>query len=246
MDLGSALPLNVQHGCNGGFLALQQVIGANNSARKVLLVSADNFSHSGFSRWNADYGLIYGDAAVSTLFDPYNGFAEILFFHTQTLPELETLHRCETPHCESEGSWLRDYDIKATKKHFLEQKSHQSFMVPILSCLESMKEKLIQETNADRTKIKWLVAPFVGNSVREATYEKVFMPLCSRSFWSEGRQFGHTGASDAMIGFYQQLNYDQLEVGDQVLLVSAGAGFSCSVMLLEITSELLQRRTSYD
>ncbi|ENM5790366.1 ketoacyl-ACP synthase III family protein [Vibrio mimicus] len=244
LALYETLPLNIQHGCNGGFLALQQIFKQTEPNHQLLLVSADNFTHSSFSRWNADYGLIYGDAAVSTLFDSNRGFAKVIFFQTKTIPELETLHRLDDPHCENEVSWKQDYDIKATKKHFLQKKSHEAFTYPILFCLESIKDQLIEQIKPKKGSISWLVTPFVGDSVRLSTYEKIFGPLCQRSFWSEGKKIGHTGASDALLGVYMLLNGNQVKIGDQILLVSAGAGFTCSVMLIEITPEFIKKRKS--
>jgi 3-oxoacyl-[acyl-carrier-protein] synthase-3 len=247
LGLIDALPLNVQHGCNGGFLALQQIYRPSlQKKQQLLLTSADNFTHSNFCRWNADYGLIYGDAAVSALFDSEKGFAKVRFFETRTIPELEALHRLEQPHKENGDSWKQDYDIKATKKHFLQRNSREAFIKPILTCLASLKDLLINELGDETQSIDWLIAPFVGDSVRLSTYEKIFAPLCKHSFWEQGRKIGHTGASDALLGLHQLIDNKKINAGETVLLVSAGAGFTCSVMLLEITPEIIKRRKSND
>lgn len=70
-----ALPFTVNQGCNAQLLVLDLVTGllGAQGRRTALVVATDRFAESGFDRFTADYGIVYGDGAaamVLTAIDP--------------------------------------------------------------------------------------------------------------------------------------------------------------------------------
>ncbi|KKC98479.1 ketoacyl-ACP synthase III family protein [Photobacterium halotolerans] len=234
LKVDHALPVSIQHGCNGGFLALKLMAPHIQADRVGLLVTADRFSESGFNRWLGDYGLIYGDAAVAATVSAQSGFAKILHFDICSLPALERLHRLPLPSPETTDSYLSEYDIRQTKKSFLEAFSREGFVQPIQQALTRLRHSLLNQYNLSERPARWLIPPFVGNSIREETYEAYFGDLATHNAWQFGREIGHTGASDGLLGLHLLRQSGQLQSKDRVLVISAGAGFSCSVVLLEM------------
>lgn len=229
-----SLPVNLQHGCNGGFLALKLMAPHIQGDKAGLLATADRFSESGFDRWLGDYGLIYGDAAVAATISAQDGFAKILHFDVCSLPELERLHRLPYPAAESAHSYLDEYNIRETKKSFLADFSREGFIQPIQQALAGLRKSLLEQYDLIEKPARWMIPPFVGNSIRLETYEAHFKDLAIHNAWQFGREIGHAGASDGLLGLHLLRQSHQLRSGDQVLIISAGAGFSCSLVLLEM------------
>src|SRR6266568_6284224 len=88
LDAPQSLPLSLQQGCNSMFIALklarQGFAGGDDAP--ALIVAADRFEASGFERWSADYGLVYGDAAVAITLSPRAGFAKLLHLGVVSVP----------------------------------------------------------------------------------------------------------------------------------------------------------------
>ncbi|WKD30520.1 hypothetical protein [Streptomyces xanthophaeus] len=64
-----ALPFTVSQGCNAQLLVLDLAAGllTGSSRRNALIVATDRFAASGFDRFTADYGIVYGDGAAAAV-----------------------------------------------------------------------------------------------------------------------------------------------------------------------------------
>jgi 3-oxoacyl-[acyl-carrier-protein] synthase-3 len=236
LDAPQSLPLTLQQGCNGAFIAIELArrgFGSDLDA-PALIVAADRFEASGFNRWSADYGLVYGDAAVALTLSPTAGFAKVLHMGVASVPALERMHRHDVPAPETEHSHVDEYDIRATKRSFLQRHSRDAFMLPLLASLRRLRDELLAAHDLRGEPADWFVPPFVGNRIRMPTYEHVFAELASANAWCIGREIGHTGASDALLALWRLRHDGRLAPGQRVLMVSAGAGFSCAVALLQM------------
>ncbi len=231
-----AIPINLQIGCNGGFTTMKlfEKLSDSPEEHQSLFISSDSFSNSGFNRWNSDYGLVYGDASVATVTSTKMGFAKVLNFEFSSIPELESMHRLDQASPECNESYISEYDIKATKKNFLASYDKGGFTKPIEKKLNLMLEELIDNFDLDTKPVEWLVTPFLGNKIRESVYDKIFAPYALNTSWDFGKTIGHTGTGDALLGLWKLHSNNLLISGQRVLLISAGAGFTCSAMLLEI------------
>ncbi|WDE11561.1 ketoacyl-ACP synthase III family protein [Thalassomonas haliotis] len=232
-----ALPLTIQQGCNGAMIALklaEKTLSCDAENKNALIVAADRFAASGFDRWMGDYGLIYGDAAVAAVISPTAGFAKILHSTVISVPELEALHRMDQASPEGINSSKDEYDIRATKKLFLQNHSRDGFLGPIQKALLSLRSGLLEDYDLLREPADWLIPPYVGSRIRNESYDKYFGDLAHKNGWQFGRTVGHLGASDALIGLYNLRQKGLLSRGQRVLMLSAGVGFSCSVVLLQV------------
>lgn len=231
-----AIPFNLTQGCNAALIGISLAReGLSEGSTDAVLVSgSDRFSGSGFNRWNSDYGLIFGDAAVSVVVSKQPGFARIVHLATASVPQLEELHRMEQPLPETADSIQTDFYIRSNKKRFLQNFGVEGFKQPILQALAGLREGLLTQTDILDHPADWMVPPFVGNANRHATYDQCFADLAHNNAWSFGREIGHTGTGDGLLGLWNLQQQGLIASGSRVLIVSAGAGFTCSVMLLDI------------
>ncbi len=235
--------LSLAQGCNGlmsGLAALAPSVGP----APTLFVGADRFSGSGFDRWRSDYGLVYGDAAAAFLVSRDSGpsatsfgaggrLGRILHLGIEGVPAVEEMHRGAAPEPEDSNSWIRENNVRQTKKRFLETQGRAGFVAPLMSALGRLREGLEHSPHWSG-RASWLLPPLVGNGIREATYEATFGPLAQESGWQIGRELGHMGTTDGWVVLSLLKERQLLASGDQVILLSAGVGFSCGLALIEI------------
>lgn len=232
---GSTPVLVVQQGCNGLLQSMAMMRSAMyaDPTRPSLFVGADRFEASGFDRWESDYGLVYGDAAAAILLSARTGFARIVHLEIDGAPELEELHRDPSATPEGPGSWREEYDVKRSKKTFLEAHGQEGFTKPLNAALARLKAGLLSDPEWSGP-VKWIFTPFVGSKIRQTTYEAAFGDLGHHSGWEIGKTLGHLGTTDGWVGLQYLRAAGKLTSGDRVLIVSAGVGFSCGLALIEI------------
>lgn len=232
---GSVPVLAIQQGCNG----LLQAIALLGEAcrvqplRPALFVGADRFEASGFDRWQSDYGLLYGDAAAAVVISGQTGFARILHLAIDGAPELEELHRDPTFAPEGPDSWRSEYDVRRSKKAFLATHGQDGFTGPLNAALFRLKTGLLAHPAWDGP-VEWVLTPFVGSKIRDATYDAAFAELGRRSGWEIGKHLGHLGTTDGWVGLEEIRRSGAVARGDRILIVSAGVGFSCGLVLIEM------------
>jgi 3-oxoacyl-[acyl-carrier-protein] synthase-3 len=82
--LTDGLPINVQHMCNGGALALQiaaKWLIATPDMGSVLVTSGDRFRGPGFDRWSTDDDAAYSDSATAVLLGRTGEGEDFLHLH---------------------------------------------------------------------------------------------------------------------------------------------------------------------
>ena len=233
LELSGEVPaLAIQQGCNGLIQAVAMTMTEGNTD-SALFVGADCFHSSGFNRWGSDYGLVYGDAAAAFVLSRKSGFARMLQTKIDGVPALEELHRDPNPSPETQTSWQTEYDVRRTKRAFLQAHGAEAFADPLVAALQRLRSDLEQNPHW-RGEADILLTPFVGDKTRNATYEHVFGHLAPRNAWEIGKTLGHLGTTDAWVGLDQLRQQGALHSGQHVLIISAGVGFSCGATLLEI------------
>ncbi|MGF9564496.1 hypothetical protein [Neorhizobium sp. JUb45] len=227
-----AISLSVNHGCNGLMLAiLSNASMLTLRGGNGLSVASDCFSGSGFNRWNSDAGIAYGDAAVAVCLSEESGFAKILYMDFDSVPLLEEMHR--GPAVQPDNRW----DVSSRKKRFLSAYGKAAFFDQMGSAVERLKTRLAAVGLAGYNAYDMVVIPFVGQSISETLYEPTFAPLGRRLLTSFGKTIGHTGPSDQILGLGRYLDSEESAPGSLVLLFGVGAGFSLSLIVIELVTK---------
>ncbi|RJE76081.1 hypothetical protein BGP78_13795 [Pseudoalteromonas sp. MSK9-3] len=240
LDINQSLAVSVNHGCNSMMLCAKLAMDhlTANDNEVALITSADRFNTSDFDRWQSDYAVVYGDAAVAALLSTHPGPFEILHFQHCAVSELEIMHRQSTPKIETQVAHDDYYDTRSAKKDYLNKHGKEAFILNMQNALQSLKKTLMEETSLGTNKAKWLVLPNVGKSILSHLYEPIFLELAERNFWEFGQYIGHAGASDQFLGLALLKEKELLKPGDRIILIGAGAGFSCSTMLIEYNPKI--------
>ncbi len=227
----TALPFNVQQGCNGNLIALQLACAQLRAAGPracALIVASDRFGTSAFDRVSSDYGVLYGDAATALVVGSAPSSLRVCGIATESLAFAEAMHRAPLESFECAAVLRPEHDVRETKRRFLAEHGRQGFEQACRSALRSIQDRLGATDRVDH-----IVFPNVGRELLQANYYPAFAHAEAKSLWPFARTVGHLGTADAIAGLYQLVHDGALHAGKRVLLVGAGAGFTISGVLLE-------------
>jgi 3-oxoacyl-[acyl-carrier-protein] synthase-3 len=242
LDAADAMAFSLSHGCNGLFIAVQLALDFlyKPDARDALLIGADRFGTSVLDRWQGDYGVLYGDAAVAVLLSNTRGFARVRHCAVASVPALEGMHRGGAEHVESGVDPAREYAIRDSKRAFMVRHGRDYFFTEIRNALLRLRADLLEHCDLLAAPADWLITPNVGHAIAAPLYAGIFAELAQRHYRDMGRHIGHTGTADQFVSLTGLMADRLLVPGQRVLLIGAGAGFSCSALLLEVENNHIE------
>jgi 3-oxoacyl-[acyl-carrier-protein] synthase-3 len=231
-----ATPFNVMQGCNGNLICLQlaaQHVRQSTSDERALVVATDRFGTSSFNRYTGDYGICYGDGAGAMVVSRRPSALRLLGLHTVSDPALEGLHRTDEPLPEDPELLSGEHDVRAAKRGYLAKWGKETLTVRTRAAVTEIRDALLPGDGQDR--LRHIVFPNLGHGLLADNYFPVFADGEEKSLWSLGRTVGHLGSGDAAVGLHHLVSENALNTGDRVLLLGAGAGFTWTGALLEVT-----------
>jgi 3-oxoacyl-[acyl-carrier-protein] synthase-3 len=241
LGMGDAVPVGIQQVCNGGATAIEMAVArltAEPAVGRALVTTADRFAEPGFDRWRSDYGIAYGDGATALLIHPPgdDAPADLTLYAVATVaaPQLERMHRGRDPFSTAPRSISSRVDMRRTKKAFLETEGMAAFTQARGDSLRRVLQTCLADArlDGDDPRLRYVVLPRLGRKMIELAYLPVITELTRAVTLPTGQVTGHLGAGDAPAGL-AELHHDKLlEPGEYALVISAGAGFTWSCLLV--------------
>ncbi len=231
-----AVPFNLMQGCNGSLIALTLACAHLNTAGpedRALVVATDRFGTSSFDRYTGDYGIVYGDGAGAMVLSRRPSALRIRGVHTVSDPTLEALHRTREPLPETPELLDGEHDVRAAKRAYLAERGRETLTEHTRAAVGTIRDSLLPGDAQDG--LKHIVFPSLGIELMRDNYFGVFADGMAKSLWGLSRTTGHLGSGDAPVGLYHLVEQGQLQPGDTVLLLGAGAGFTWTGVLIEVT-----------
>lgn len=235
-----AEPLGIQQVCNGGAAAVE--VGAarllaDPALRYALVTTADRFTAPGFDRWRGDYGIAYGDGATALLLHlPEERPADLLLHAVTTVaaPQLERMHRGRDPFGPMPRSVSDRVDMRRTKKAFLEEEGMEAFTKASGESLRVVVERCLDAAGLapDSPRLRYVVPPRLGRKTIDLAYAPALRKTLTAEILTVGEDTGHLGAGDAAASLAQLHIERRLAPGEFGVVVSAGAGFTWSCLLV--------------
>jgi len=252
LKMVAAQPVGLQQMCNGGAAAVEAATArllSDHTVRGVLVTTADRFAQPGFDRWQADYGVVYGDGATAAVLthaayaDAHDGL-ELLSIATVAASELEQMHRGDDVFGVAPGSISTAVDVRRTKKAYLSTAGTQAFQQVVIDRVEQVLSQALAEADLlpDDPQVRLVALPRLGTAALDDIYRpavSAVLPAPTRDF---GRCTGHLGAGDVLANLAAVLDEDLLAPGEVGVALSAGAGFTWSCLI--VRRRALAARTS--
>jgi 3-oxoacyl-[acyl-carrier-protein] synthase-3 len=238
-----AVALGVQQMCNGGAAALELAgtrLLADPTITTCLVTTADVFARPGFDRWSSDQGIAYGDGATAVLLG--RAPAQLVLRATATVcaPELEAMHRGDRAFGPAPGSHGVPVDVRQTKGAFAAGGGMARFRETARAAVRAVIVRALARAGLDAAdqRVRALALPRLGRSVLEAAYLPAVDGLTAAKVLDYGADTGHLGAGDTAANLRQVHEDDLLRPGEVAVLVSAGAGFTWTALVIERTGRM--------
>lgn len=241
----AAVPVGVQQVCNGGAAAVELAAArlfVEPGLGHALVTTADAFLDPGFDRWSGDYGIAYGDGATALVLhhlpDGEGGRPADLVLHslsTVAAPRLERMHRGDDPFSPAARSLGPRVDIRRTKKAYLRAEGMETFTEASSRALRSAVESCLADAGMAATgdvPLRYVVAPRLGRKTVDLAYAPLLTKLTGAELLRPGAGTGHLGAGDTAASLAELHTRRMLGPGEYALVVSAGAGFTWSCLLV--------------
>ena len=238
-----AIPTGIQQMCNGAAAALRTAVhqlAARPGDGPVLVTTADRFAAPGFDRWGGDYGVWYGDGATATVVGAGptpEGALELRALATRSAPELESAHRDTddfhpAPHTSSAA-----VDVRRTKKAFLAAHGKPGFLDRLRRETSAVLAAALTEAGigADGRRLKIVLLPRLGRATARDVYGPAVAEVTEAPLADLGDRTGHLGAGDLLsnlAALAADTGPHRLERGEYAAVLSAGAGFTWSAVVV--------------
>lgn len=224
--------IEVRQLSNGGMAALELAAGYLNGSRPgagALLTAADRFSGPGFDRWQRDPGAVYSDGGAALVLSTVEGYARVVSVATFGDTDIEGFDP-------SEGLGPT-YGVDDGNARFIGQFGLSTWLGRRGDGLGVVLRQVLSDAGVELSDVDWFVLPNLGHGLLD---EGCFQPYgidAARSTWEFGRTVGHLGAADQFAGLDHLVESGRAQVGDRVLLVGAGGGFTWSAAVVEVLRE---------
>ncbi|HEY5834706.1 ketoacyl-ACP synthase III family protein [Streptomyces sp.] len=234
-----ALPVGVQQMCNGGATAVQIALdrmAADPDLEAALVTTGDRFAAPVFDRWRGDYAVAYGDGATALVLTRGPGRYRVRGLATTAAPAMEWMHRGDDPFSDSARENGGAVDVRRTKKVFMAAGGGPLFASTAVKSVTDVLHRALAQAGVELEdrRLRCVALPRLGTSVLDDAYRPALDGLLPQAeLFDFGRTTGHLGAGDAAANLASLDELSVLESGDMALLISAGAGFTWSCLVVE-------------
>ncbi|MEU4570434.1 ketoacyl-ACP synthase III family protein [Micromonospora sp. NPDC023956] len=238
--IGSGVPAyEVRAASNSAMAALELAaayLRADPDRAAALITVADRFTLPGFDRWATDAGVVYSDGAAAAVLSARGGFARVHAITSHTDPELEELGRDVERFHDAPVPGGRPLDLRAFKRRYLKRVGFAELSRRLTSGLRRNVTATLRAAGSELSSVDCFVLPNLGRDLMQWEFlDPLDIPV-ERTSWDNARRIGHLGAGDQFANLAHLRRSGRLSVGDRVLMVGVGLGFSWTSALLEITA----------
>ncbi|WP_020497321.1 ketoacyl-ACP synthase III family protein [Sciscionella marina] len=224
---------------NGGMAALELATAyllADETKRYALITTGDRFCAPGIDRWTSDPGTVLADGATAAIVSTRGGFARIRSLVTISDPSLEGMQRGRDPVADAPLATRKPIAVEEQRRSFIARNGLDSVLDRIDSGQREVLKLTLADAGTELDQIDWFVLPNLGRGRLDEYFLRKFDIDPEHTTWSWGSRIGHLGAGDQFAGLGHLADSGLLRPGQRCLLLGAGAGFSWSGAVVEITS----------
>jgi clorobiocin biosynthesis protein CloN2 len=235
------LAVEIRHGCNGAFSAIELAIGvlrAESDRKAVMITASDNFGTPLFRRWDCGaQNTVMGDGATALVLAKDGGFAQLRSICTLSYSELEEAERTGEPLFPpgiTEGRVL-DYQTRyqAWGKTFVSEEAAIALLVTHQQRAAECASRALAEAEVEKNDIKRVIIHNIARGDATTFLDTLGFPL-EMSTWHYGSSIGHFGASDHMLSLHHLLAGGEIGPGDYLLLAGMSPGVTYKAAVIQV------------
>jgi clorobiocin biosynthesis protein CloN2 len=235
------LAVEVRHGCNGVFSALELAVPylhADPRQRGAVVTAADNFGSALIDRWSSGESRVYlGDGAGAVVLGRTPGFAQLLSICTTTYSAMEEVHRAGEPLFPPGATAGTVLDFGARAQRFQEQAIERGDWIRLLLGHQrhnvECTAQALDEAGVTADEINRVLIHAMPRQAASSYLKILGFPL-NRSTWNFSRTVGHLGAADHLVALHHLLTEGELKPGDNLLLCGYSPGLTYKAAVVRI------------
>lgn len=233
---GSGIAFEIKQMSNGGLCAMHLAaclgVAQPDSYRRIVLSAGERYCLPGIDRWRTDPGTPYGDGAAAILLTKAPGRLRILTIVLTSDSSLQGLHQSNEKHTEAPFLHGGFVQFGHAKSKFMQSNSLQSVITKVSAGQSEVMRQALAEAKLQIEDIDYFLVPHFGKRRLSSIYLPLGIPL-EKTLWSWSRGVGHLGAADQFAGINQLLKNGNLKSGQNIMLLSVGAGYTWGSAILQ-------------
>lgn len=229
---------DVQQRCNVGVSGLE--LAASYLATfpgAAVFTTADRFDGPGVNRWTLRPGTVYGDGAAAVVLSGRRGFARLVATRTAVDNSLEPLTRGAEEFTAASSATDRDIHLDDRAAEHRGDFDENESTTRLIRLIRKATLGALADAGVGMGDIARVVTPAVRVLDSPIQLHQLIGVPEDKTTWDYCRSTGHLGAGDWIAGLAHLVDDGLVAVGDRVLLYGGGAGYSCTVAVLEIVAE---------
>nr|WP_314144341.1 ketoacyl-ACP synthase III family protein [uncultured Rhodococcus sp.] len=235
LGIDDCLPIEIRTACAGAIVGMEMIGRWFDGRGKGLVTASDAWRMPLFDRWKSDSGLVYGDGAAAAVVGPDPGPFRILSTSVVSDAHLEQMHRghdsLDMPVYDTDGP----IDLRARVAGFAETHTIDEFWSRNAAALSRCAENALGDSATHHGEIsRWIVPNFGNVLLRKQCFEPLKIKP-DQTLVELGREIGHTGAADPLLGLDLLRRTETLQPGDRIMLTGIGVGFTWGCAVVEYT-----------
>jgi 3-oxoacyl-[acyl-carrier-protein] synthase III len=229
---------DLQQRSNGAMGALHLAAAALDSgaASTALITTGDNFAGPHIDRWGTMIYTLLGDGGTAAVLSTIGGFARLRSTALYADNSLEPWSRGAETFTLAPGQVAPVPVMRRFHEHSQTPRAAGSWE-RLAAVMAKARDEALADAGIGPGDVARVVTPFNhrGNGQQE-NYDALGFTV-DRSAWEFGRTVGHLGAGDQFAGLDHLVGQRAVGVGDFVLLVGAGVGYTTSAAVVEIVAD---------
>lgn len=236
---GTGPAVEVRQGSNGGLAALELAashLTARPDRTAVLVTTGDAFHRPYIDRWNSDNQQVYGDGAGALVLSSRTGFARLRAMVSLSDATLEPIYRGTSGWTAAPFQSGAPVDLRRRKRDHLLQRPelYDETIQRMTNAVEFVLRTALDEAKVTVDEIAYTVHATLAETIVSFTYHHHLGLDRARTTYDWGRDLGHLGAGDELVGLTHLLEERLVAPGDLVLALGAGIGYCWTAAVLEI------------
>lgn len=237
---GSGLTVEIRQGSNGGLAAVELAashLAARSTPEAALVTTGDAFRMPYFDRWGTDSQQVYGDGAGAMVLSNRGGFARLRSTASYSDSSLEPIYRGTTGW--TDGPFLdgRPVDLRSRKTDYLlqEEGAYDRVIQQMTKHASAVLEEALADADAKLSDARFFVHANIAETIAEFSFYSLLGVDRATTTYDWGRDYGHMGAGDQLIGIDHVVGHRDPAPGDLLVSMGVGVGFMWTVAVLEFT-----------
>jgi 3-oxoacyl-[acyl-carrier-protein] synthase III len=236
---GTGGAVELRQGSNGGLAGVElaaSYLAARPEATAALVTAGDAFHLPFIDRWKSDDQTVYGDGAGAAVLSTREGFAKVVATASRSDASLEPIYRgtggwTGTPFASGEPA-----DLGARQKEWLSrnENAYDEVIEKINRNFAAVLQQALDDAGTELAKTQWFVHANISKTIVEWGFYGALGIDPATTPYEWGRDFGHMGGGDQLIGLNHLMETGRPQPGDLVVTVGVGLGFMWTVAVLEV------------